>query len=163
FPFSLSLSLGVPARLADLLTAGDPGGAGQGYAGDGRRLDGERGEVFAFEVMDVLLAARASNHRQFHVQRLEVVAHAFGTNGWLESLFENDVLRGHAHRAPARMAVMAMSGRRAEVCIVSRGIDAPFVLHVTRCIAAEREEHALPDRHRVRTQRQRLGAICSSA
>ncbi len=44
---------------------------------------------------------------------------------------------------------MTDAGRRADALVVRCRVDVPPILHVVPGIAAERDEHALPDRHRV--------------
>ena len=47
---------------------------------------GERGEILALEVMHVLLAAGARDHRELHVERLDVVANPLRADERFEAL-----------------------------------------------------------------------------
>ncbi len=80
-----------------------------------------------------------------------------------QPLLQNHVLRCHAHRAAAGMAVVADAGRRAELVVVGDGRDMLALVDVGLLIAAQRKQHALTDGHRIGAQCQRLGDIGAGA
>src|SRR6185437_1246761 len=77
----------------------------------------------------------------------------------VEAPLESGQLGGDANRAAPSVAVMAETGLRSELPVVTPGIVIAAVLPVGRTVAAERDKRGDADRDRVRAECERLGGV----
>ena len=84
-------SVRIPSR--------DPVGADERDAGHRGGFDGQRGEVFRLEIMQVRLAASAGQGLSFHCQHRQEIADPPRALLDLEPAFEHWILRRDANRA----------------------------------------------------------------
>src|SRR5581483_10758303 len=150
---ALCRSASVPTASQPTL-AGYPVGAGQGHAGHGGGLHGQRHQVLGLEVVHVALAVGAGDGLAREGDHREIVGEpATGEHG-IEPPGELGVLRGDAGRVAAFVPVVVAAGGGAE----------PGVLRLpARVVVAQRNQRRRADGDGARAQRQGLGHVGAGA
>ena len=95
--------------------AGNPARAGERHLRHGRRLDGERHQVFRLQIMHMVLAAGARDGLRLERHHLQVIGEPAPGELGIETLGEFRILGRDAGRIPALMPVIIGACRRAEL------------------------------------------------
>src|SRR6185312_7523759 len=105
------------------------------------------------EIEYMRLAAGASQRLQLERHGREIILQHARPLLRRQALLKLRILRRHADRAAAGMAVVAVAGL---------GADLVIVLDIDRAVAAERDQRSDADRDSIRAKRQRLGHVGSA-
>ena len=125
-----------------------------GHAGHRGRLDRQGDEVFRLEVVDVRLPARAGQGLRLERQHPQVVRDLATTELGVEAGRELVVLGRDAGWVAARLPVVVVAGRAAELAVLGLVVGA---------VVPHRDEGSGADRDGVGAERERLGDVGAAA
>src|SRR3984957_13781514 len=121
-----------------------------------RGLHRQRRQILGLQRMDVGLAASTRQELRFHRQRVQEIVDALRRFIGIEALAQQRILRRHADRTAAGVAVVAVTGFDTDfIRIVGDAFDV--------FVAVERHQYRVADGDGVSAERHRLGDVAAVA